>query len=71
MVLYTDGISEAFDPPRKTMFGVQGLDAALERCTGMPDCVVESVHRALFEFTRARTRDDDQTLVALRRKDFV
>ena len=71
MVLYTDGISEAFDPSRKAMFGAQGLDAALERCTGMPDCVVESVHRALFEFTRARTRDDDQTLVALRRKDLA
>lgn len=69
MVLYTDGISEAFDPSRTTMFGVEGLDTALEKCSGMPDCVVESVHRALFEFTRARTRDDDQTLVALRRKD--
>lgn len=71
MVLFTDGVSEAFDPTRAAMFGVAGLDAALEKCTGMPDCVVESVHRALFEFTGARTRDDDQTLVALRRRDLV
>ncbi len=71
LVLFTDGISEAFDPTRTAMFGVEGLDAALEKCSGMPDCVVESVHRALYEFTRARTRDDDQTLMALRRKDPV
>lgn len=70
IVLFTDGISEAFDPARKSMFGVEGLDAALETCTGQPDCVVESVHRALYEFTRARTRDDDQTLLAIRRREW-
>jgi len=65
LILYTDGITEAFGPNRE-MFGVERLDAALERCSGHPECVVESVHTALYEHTRARTRDDDQTLVALR-----
>lgn len=65
LVLYTDGITEAFSPDRR-MFGVDGLDAALESCTGDPDCVVESVHRALFEHTKSRRRTDDQTLVAMR-----
>ena len=66
LVLYTDGITEAFGPGRE-MFGVDRLDRTLEACSGEPDCVVESVHAALYEHTRARTRDDDQTIVALRR----
>jgi sigma-B regulation protein RsbU (phosphoserine phosphatase) len=65
VVLYTDGITESFDPERR-MFGTEGLDAALTRCTGEPDCVVDSVHRALFEHTGSRTRADDQTLVVFK-----
>lgn len=65
VVLYTDGITEAFDSSRR-MFGTEGLDAALARCTGEPDCVVDSVHAALFEHTGSRTRDDDQTLVVFK-----
>jgi phosphoserine phosphatase RsbU/P len=65
VVLYTDGITEAFDPGRR-MFGVERLDEALDHCTGMPDCVVDSVHTALYHHTRSRTRADDQTLVAIR-----
>ena len=65
VVLYTDGITEAFND-RRDMFGVNGLDAALENCSGQPACVVDSVHGALFEHTHSRTREDDQTIVALR-----
>ena len=65
VVLYTDGITEAFNDTRE-MFGVDGLDAALEGCSGQPGCVVDSVHGALFEHTHSRRRDDDQTIVALR-----
>lgn len=65
VVLYTDGITEAFDDKRD-MFGVRGLDKALENCSGQPACVVDSVHGALFDHTNSRTRDDDQTIVALR-----
>jgi phosphoserine phosphatase RsbU/P len=65
LVLYTDGITEAFDTKRE-MFGVKRLDEALDHCTGVPDCVVDSVHTALYGHTGLRTRVDDQTLVAIR-----
>ncbi|CAG1001931.1 Phosphoserine phosphatase RsbU [Phycisphaerales bacterium] len=65
IVLYTDGITEAFDITGD-MFGTDRLDAALHGCTGQPDCVVDSVHKALFEHRGGPTRDDDQTLVAMR-----
>jgi len=65
VVLYTDGITEAFGgPDGRTMFGVNGLDDALEVCTGDPDCVINTVHTALHEHTGSLTRTDDQTLVA-------
>ncbi|MCC6285665.1 MAG: PP2C family protein-serine/threonine phosphatase [Phycisphaerales bacterium] len=66
VVLYTDGITEAFSPDRR-MFGEAGLDAALITCTGDPDCVVDSVHGALYAHTHSRKRADDQTIVAMRR----
>lgn len=69
IVLYTDGITEAFGPGRagdREMFGIERLDAALVGCSGEPECVVDSVHAALYEHTHSRDRDDDQTLVALR-----
>ncbi len=65
VVMYTDGITEEFNGARE-MFGVERLDAALDGCSGDPECVVGSVHGALFEHTRARTRADDQTIVAFR-----
>jgi sigma-B regulation protein RsbU (phosphoserine phosphatase) len=64
LVLYTDGIVEAFDE-RRSMFGLERLDAALRECSGRPECVIDHVHSALFAHTRSRERDDDQTLVAL------
>jgi phosphoserine phosphatase RsbU/P len=65
VVLYTDGITEAFNANHE-MFGSARLDAALTGCSGSPDCVVDSVHAALYQHTGSRTRVDDQTLVALR-----
>lgn len=65
VVLYTDGVTEAMNAQRE-MFGVSGLDGALHGCSGEPDCVVDSVHSALFRHTGRRSRDDDQTLVAMR-----
>ncbi|MFN0131863.1 MAG: PP2C family protein-serine/threonine phosphatase [Phycisphaerales bacterium] len=65
IVLYTDGITEAFDAGRE-MFGPERLDAALTVCSGAPDCVMDSVHAALFKHTGSLARNDDQTLVALR-----
>lgn len=66
LVLYTDGITEAFSPQR-VQFGVHGLDEALLGCSGDPECVVDSVHKALYKHTGALGRDDDQTIVAIRR----
>ncbi|MFI4898117.1 MAG: PP2C family protein-serine/threonine phosphatase [Phycisphaerales bacterium JB059] len=72
LVMYTDGITEA---PRMTpegkrdMFGAQRLDDALRECTGQPSCVIDSVHQALYRHVGSMTREDDQTLVVLRREE--
>lgn len=67
VLLYTDGITEAFSPPpEREMFGTRRLREALARCSGEPDCVIESVHKRLYEHTNSRDRADDQTLVALK-----
>lgn len=66
LVLYTDGITEAFSADRE-QFGTRRLDEALIDCSGEPGCVVDSVHKALYQHTRSLSRDDDQTIVALRR----
>jgi sigma-B regulation protein RsbU (phosphoserine phosphatase) len=65
LVLYTDGITEAFDSNRE-MFGVERLLESVVDCSGAPDCAVDHVHRGLFRHRGAFTRDDDQTLVAVR-----
>ena len=65
IVLYTDGITEAMDSARD-MFGTERLEASLTGCSGAPDCVVDSVHGALFKHTGTLNRKDDQTLVAFR-----
>jgi sigma-B regulation protein RsbU (phosphoserine phosphatase) len=65
IVLYTDGITEAFGPGGVSdMFGLDGLRASLNECSGAPECVVDSVHAALYRHTGSRDRDDDQTIVA-------
>ncbi len=67
LVMYTDGITESFGGnDGRTMFGLEGLDASLEYCTGEPTCVIDSIHSALFEHTGLMTRDDDQTIVAIK-----
>jgi sigma-B regulation protein RsbU (phosphoserine phosphatase) len=67
LVLFTDGITEAFSPaPEREMFGMDGLRDSLSSCTGMPACVVDSIHTALYEHTGSRLREDDQTIVTMR-----
>lgn len=63
--LYTDGITEAFNPERNDMFNLERLDNALLAAGACPDKVVEQIHADLYAFTGVRTRDDDQTLVIL------
>ena len=67
VVMYTDGITEAFSPPpEREMFGLRRLHDALRDCSGEPPCVIESIHEGLYAHTGVRTRDDDQTIVAMR-----
>ncbi|TVQ62964.1 MAG: hypothetical protein EA378_03895 [Phycisphaerales bacterium] len=65
VVLYTDGITEAFDLNRD-MFGLQRLDHAIRHAKPCPDSVIDDIHKALFDFNLSRNRDDDQTIVAFR-----
>lgn len=65
VVLYTDGITEAFDPDQRDMYGVQRLDEAIGMGKGDPDKIVEHIHSTLYEFTQSRRRTDDQTLVVV------
>jgi phosphoserine phosphatase RsbU/P len=73
LVLYTDGITEAAAPRHLSadeeldMFGTPRLKEALNACTGMPMCAIDSVHKALYRFTHKLERDDDQTLVVIQR----
>lgn len=76
LVLYTDGITEAFAPvapgtkkdtPRD-MFGMDRLTQSVGTCSCSPDSVVEAIHAGLFAHTAgSRTRADDQTLVVMQR----
>lgn len=67
VVMYTDGITEAFSPPPdRKMFGASGLVSALAEDPGEPMCVIETIHEHLFDHTHSRDRDDDQTIVAVR-----
>ncbi|MFG0293464.1 MAG: PP2C family protein-serine/threonine phosphatase [Phycisphaerales bacterium JB050] len=70
LILYTDGIVEAFAPRdengNREMFGKHRLIDTLRTCTGEPDCVIGHIHQGLYEHTGVRTRDDDQTVVVIR-----
>ncbi len=66
LVLYTDGITEAFNA-HKELFGVERLDEALRVCACSPEAIIDAVHTALYKHTGRLDRDDDQTLVILQR----
>lgn len=66
LILYTDGITELRNS-NDELFGEERMDGALDQCTGMPECVVDSIHKKMYEFTGSMTRQDDQTLVVVRR----
>jgi len=70
VVLYTDGITEAAAPlgahGKRDMFTTQRFDEAIHHCSGDPECIIDSVHAALYKHVGSMTRDDDQTLVAVR-----
>ena len=73
LVLYTDGITEAFGKPdalgpngERVMFGTERLDAAIARCNGTPQCIIDAVYHDLYHHTGTYDRNDDQTIVVIR-----
>ncbi|MBI1915224.1 MAG: SpoIIE family protein phosphatase [Planctomycetes bacterium] len=67
--MYTDGLTEAFRPDRKEMFGVERLSDVLggrAASLPLPDCA-EQVRQAVARFTASSELQDDQTLLLLRR----
>ena len=64
LVLYTDGITEARNSDG-VMFGVEGIESALEDCSGQLDCVVKSITEPLGRHQKDKQPDDDQTVVAM------
>lgn len=65
LVMYTDGITEAFDP-HGAMFGVEGIERSLVTCSGEPECVIGSITNALRTHEAGRRPADDQTIVAMK-----
>lgn len=64
VVLFTDGITEAFAPDRR-MFGIEGIDQAVASAGGADaNAAIGAIERAVHEHTGSDTRADDQTLVA-------
>lgn len=67
LVLYTDGITETKRAgSTHDLFGDERLDEALSRCSGEPECVIETITDAVREFSGSEARDDDQTIVVVR-----
>lgn len=65
LVLYTDGITEARNSNGE-MFGVEGIELALEKCTGELGCVVQSITDPICCKQENNHPEDDRTVVAIR-----
>jgi sigma-B regulation protein RsbU (phosphoserine phosphatase) len=68
LVLYTDGITEAFAPDGE-MFGVNRLDAALLAAHGHAPDTARTVIHNVDEFTHGAPPHDDRTLLVLAADD--
>jgi sigma-B regulation protein RsbU (phosphoserine phosphatase) len=66
LILYTDGITELRDRNNE-LFGEERFDNAIRACSGEPEAVVDALHSAMYAFTGSMTRQDDQTMVVVRR----
>lgn len=62
IVLYTDGITEAFSPDRQ-MYGVERLRRAIENCTLTASGLIATILEDVENFTRSAPPDDDRTLL--------
>lgn len=65
MVLYTDGVIEAFDEHRE-QFGVHRLDEAIAHADPDPDAIAESIRVAVGAFSEEQVVDDRCVLVVKR-----
>ncbi|MFG0258139.1 MAG: PP2C family protein-serine/threonine phosphatase [Phycisphaerales bacterium JB043] len=68
LVFYTDGIIEARNSSGE-FYTHSRLDESLTCCDGSPTCTVDTIHTSLYEFTNSRSRDDDQTIIAIKLND--
>jgi len=64
LVLYTDGIPEAFSP-RNELLGMRRLSEAVDRGGGDPERTRQAVLEAVDSHAAGRPRVDDQTLVVM------
>lgn len=66
LVLYTDGVTEAFNE-RREMWGIEGLDAALAQSAPSidPEGLIRAIQAAVTGHTGSPAREDDQTLVVI------
>lgn len=62
VVLYTDGITEAFSPDRQ-MYGVERLRKAIENCALTASGLIATILDDVEQFTRSAAPDDDRTLL--------
>jgi sigma-B regulation protein RsbU (phosphoserine phosphatase) len=62
LVLYTDGITEAYNP-KGELFGLGRMDKLLENCSVTASDLLKSVLAAVDEFTEGRPADDDRTVL--------
>jgi serine phosphatase RsbU (regulator of sigma subunit) len=76
LILYTDGITEAFSPDSE-IFGEERLQVVLEEALAVNSkswdkvslqTLLDTIDLALLDFTGGAPPSDDQTLVAFRRK---
>ncbi|NRA56806.1 MAG: serine/threonine-protein phosphatase [Phycisphaerales bacterium] len=65
MVLYTDGVIEAFDSEHN-LFGVDRLDEAIAQADPDPDAIAESIRVAVGAFSEEQIVDDRCVLVVMR-----
>lgn len=65
IVLYTDGITEAFNPQRE-MFGTERLDETIRNCRETASGLIDALLAALARFTAGHPADDDRTVLIAR-----
>jgi sigma-B regulation protein RsbU (phosphoserine phosphatase) len=66
LVLYTDGVTEAFNSDDEA-YGVERLISEIRaHRTGSPEMLVEKIHRSVNDFAGTAPQSDDITLTALK-----